>query len=537
MVFLRRALAEPPSHEQRAGVVTELAMVESLVDFPAAVDHFREAAKLTADRGEYAAVALACGRTLQATQSNTSEAIEMLRAAIDHAGAEHADLREQATADLIGTASLEPEFYPIARKVLDQLREGDFCGGLGSDMLRAALAHDELRRAADRERSVGLALRALEAGAIESITGQSAYYALDALRAGEAIEAALAGYERALATARRRGDLLNVGGLLGFRGWLLIDHGDLRAAESDVREGLGFAIEHGAPVHRMFLSVFLSRFLLERGELEEAERTLAELGLGEQLPDTFPFTYLLEARGKLRLAQHRPEEALSDFAAIRRIADGLDLGNPAEWPWRSDMARALHALRREGEALELVRDELDRARRWGAGRSIGVALRTLGMIEGGEVGERRLRDAVDVLAASPARLDHAKALVDLGSALRRGNERTAARELLRDGVEVAQRCGAAALVERANDELAATGARPRKILLGGVDSLTASERRVAHLASQEISNKAIAQELFVTVKTVEVHLSSVYRKLDIGSRRELAVALRTPSPEPIPIAD
>ena len=84
--------------------------------------------------------------------------------------------------------------------------------------------------------------------------------------------------------------------------------------------------------------------------------------------------------------------------------------------------------------------------------------------------------------------------------------------------------------ERANEELAATGARPRKILLGGVDSLTASERRVAQLAAEDMSNKAIAQELFVTVKTVEVHLSSVYRKLDIGSRRQLAGAILAPAP-------
>lgn len=88
-------------------------------------------------------------------------------------------------------------------------------------------------------------------------------------------------------------------------------------------------------------------------------------------------------------------------------------------------------------------------------------MRALGLVEGGPTGERLLREAVEVLAPSPARLEHARALVDLGAALRRGNSRREARELLREGVELAHRCGANALVERANEELAATGARVR----------------------------------------------------------------------------
>ena len=79
--------------------------------------------------------------------------------------------------------------------------------------------------------------------------------------------------------------------------------------------------------------------------------------------------------------------------------------------------------------------------------------------------------------------------------------------------------------ERAEQELAATGARPRRLLLSGVESLTASERRVAGFAAEGLSNKDIAQQLFVTTKTVEVHLSNVYRKLGIGSREELGTAL------------
>ena len=74
-------------------------------------------------------------------------------------------------------------------------------------------------------------------------------------------------------------------------------------------------------------------------------------------------------------------------------------------------------------------------------------------------------------------------------------------------------------------ELHATGARPRTVALRGAGSLTASERRVADLAADGLSNRDIAQTLYVTPKTVEVHLSNAYRKLEIASRRELPAAL------------
>jgi DNA-binding CsgD family transcriptional regulator len=132
---------------------------------------------------------------------------------------------------------------------------------------------------------------------------------------------------------------------------------------------------------------------------------------------------------------------------------------------------------------------------------------------------------VSILEESQARLEYAKSLVELGGALRRGNHRSEAREFLRVGVELAHKLGASALADRAQTELAATGARPRRLMLTGLDSLTPSERRVAEMAADNMTNKDIAQALFVTPKTVEVHLSSVYRKLQISSRSQLPAVL------------
>jgi DNA-binding CsgD family transcriptional regulator len=137
-----------------------------------------------------------------------------------------------------------------------------------------------------------------------------------------------------------------------------------------------------------------------------------------------------------------------------------------------------------------------------------------------------------VLADSPARLDHARCLVDLGAALRRANQRSAAREPLREGLELARRCGADALVQRAHHELVVAGGRPRRLMFSGPDALTPSERRVAELAAEGHSNREIAQLLFVTTKTVDNHLARVYGKLGITSRGDLAGALAGPAQQP-----
>ena len=199
--------------------------------------------------------------------------------------------------------------------------------------------------------------------------------------------------------------------------------------------------------------------------------------------------------------------------------------NPAWLPWRSLKALALEGLGDREAALALLEQELAAARVWGAPRALSRTLRILGTVAGGEDGLDLLREAVDVAEGSPARLEHAKALTALGSALRRERRPTEARAPLRAGYELAGRCGALPVAEHARTELHAAGARPRREALTGPESLTPSEQRVAGLAAAGESNRDIAQTLYVTPKTVEVHLTSVYRKLGIPGRASLAEAL------------
>ncbi len=126
---------------------------------------------------------------------------------------------------------------------------------------------------------------------------------------------------------------------------------------------------------------------------------------------------------------------------------------------------------------------------------------------------------------SPSALALAEALGALGAALRRAGRRSEAREPLREARELALRVGAKGLEARVHEELVIAGARPQRVAVAGVDGLTPSERRVAELAASGRRNREIAEELFVTLKTVEVHLGRAYGKLGINSRSQLAALM------------
>jgi DNA-binding NarL/FixJ family response regulator len=222
------------------------------------------------------------------------------------------------------------------------------------------------------------------------------------------------------------------------------------------------------------------------------------------------------------LEEGRLEEALS---VADQFPARLPLNrNPTTAHWRTFKALALSGLDRRPEAIRMAEEELELSREWGAPRTVGRTLRVLGMLKG-EDGLDDLEEAVSTLENSTARLELARALAAQGTSLRLARKPTAARDPLRRALELAEVCGAAPLVERVRGELHASGARPRSTTLSGVKALTPSERRVADLAASGLSNREIAQKLYVTPKTVEVHLSSSYRKLEIRGRRELASAL------------
>jgi DNA-binding CsgD family transcriptional regulator len=261
----------------------------------------------------------------------------------------------------------------------------------------------------------------------------------------------------------------------------------------------------------------------ERGDLEQAAAVVEGVTLTPTVLET-PFGPLLEeARGRVDLARGQRAQAIAELRHCGDYAAGVQV-NPNFYAWRSALALAL-APQQPQQAWELAQAELELARCAGTSRAIGIALRVCGLLTGGEDGIGFLEQSVAVLEPTPMRLELAHSLTELGAALRRAGARVAARVPLRRALDLAARCGATPLATRARDEALAAGARPRRPWTTGVQALTPSELRVARLAAQSLSNRDIAQALFITTKTVGDHLVNAYRKLHIHTRDELATAM------------
>jgi DNA-binding CsgD family transcriptional regulator len=265
--------------------------------------------------------------------------------------------------------------------------------------------------------------------------------------------------------------------------------------------------------------------LVALGKPGEAWRQLEQDGLTGPMPEGFNFAHLMEARARLQMLSGSAANALADAIEAGERMSRCGLTGAAATRWRSDAATAHKRLGNDVDAMRLAEEDLGLARRFGAERPIGQALRTLGVVRGGESGLALLRESESVFSAADYPLELAKTRIDLGAALRRAGNRREAREPLRAALDACVRMGAKPDAERAQEELAATGARPRSLVRSGIESLTPSEYRVAQLAADGMTNREVAQSLFVTTKTVETHLGHAYSKLKIAGRGELAGAL------------
>jgi DNA-binding CsgD family transcriptional regulator len=229
--------------------------------------------------------------------------------------------------------------------------------------------------------------------------------------------------------------------------------------------------------------------------------------------------------GHIHMHRGRVERALESQRACGEVMSSLLIRNPSAMPWRSEASQALRLLGDREEARELAQEELDLAIASGSPRAIGVALRAAGTVTDAPAGVQLLERAVETLAPCGARLEQARAQVELGAAIRRSGRRREARPALQAGLELAQASGAVLLARRAETELRAAGGRGRRATDTGPERLTASERRVAELAARGHTNRHIAGLLQISIKAVEWHLHQSYRKLDIHGRRQLPEAL------------
>jgi DNA-binding CsgD family transcriptional regulator/tetratricopeptide (TPR) repeat protein len=523
--YLRRALAEPPSAQDRVALLLELARAETLVDGPAALAHLQEAYALAEGPELRARIAVSLGESLY-LMARADDAMEVLERALEQLDDGAAGLRRELAVGRLWIALTKPSLYPLGLELLAAFDDEPVSADLTGRMLLACKAYHEAYVCGRRDHVVTLAREALAGGLLlerDDGGGMCASVTFALLAADEAEAGRL--LDASIAEAHKRGSVLGFAAAKVFGSRLALLRGELRDAEDQALEGMEACADWGIAIGPVLGVAHLAAALMEQGRLTEAEEALARAPGPGRPPFTVETSWLLESRARLLVLQGDLHGGLSQLLEFGRDFGRLGGRNPAFHPWRSDAALVLLSLGEQARAGRLAAEELELARAWGAPRALGRALRVAGLAEGGDAGLALLREAADVLEPSPARLEHAKALVELGAALRRANRRADAREPLRRGLELATICGAAPLADRAATELLATGARLGRIALSGVEALTPSERRAADLAASGASNREIAQTLFVTVKTVEVHLSSAYRKLDIASRAQLADAL------------
>jgi DNA-binding CsgD family transcriptional regulator len=523
-IYLRRALAEGPERRGRAELLFELGMAEKLVRDPACAEHLDQARGLLAEPGSRARAALELSDVLT-WAGRWEAALEAIDAGIDDAASVDRALAMRLETSRVNNSLFDSATADQVDHRLPTLRRAA-ADGSAPPVTLLLLATVDVLRGERLPAAVELVERGLDGGRLLAQEGSGSgalTRALVALAFADELDRLERVLDAMALDARRRGSVFGFVVASGFRVCLQGRRGELHACEDELRRALTLVQEHDLPLPLVFTLWYGTEALVER----EALGDLVELAIGLALPPvhgrTLTGAWLAELRGRLLLARGERSRAIAELRACGKIVTALRM-HPGVSTWRSTLALAL-APDDPAQARELAESELADARRVGLPRSIGVALRTLGLLDSATVGIECLREAEMVLRVSPARLEHARALVELGSALRRANQRAAARDPLRAGVDLALRCGATRLSERARTELAATGARPRRLMLTGRDALTPTEQRIATMAAQGMSNPQIAQALFLTAKTVENQLGRVYKKLGVGGRAGLSHAL------------
>lgn len=531
-VYLQRALEEPPPPSDRPGLVLELGMAEASAGLPTWPSRLQAAVESAGDGEARVAAALVLALALGRAQ-RSAEAVEVLDRAAALLGPSENDLATRLEAATVGVAMIDVATAPAMSRRRDAVRGRAAEDESAPPEALAVAAFAAVLTNEPRDAAIALATRALMAGR-EALGDRSdrPWYAnatwfsqtTVSLVVAEDYERVVPLLDESIARARATADSGRFAVGLAHRAWVALRRGNPMEAAADAETALAAAELPAPTFYRVLNAAILVDALVEQGELDAAARALAPMNETAE-SGSLTAVMLRFARGRLHIAQGRTADGLEDLLVAGAVTTRSLVTCPSFLAWRSYAALAQLALGDGDAARRLADEELSLARAFGAPRCLGIALCTAGVARGGDAGEALLRDAVTTLGATEARLDSARALTELGALLRRRNRRREARDVLREALDVAHRCGARPLAARAETELRATGARPRRFVLAGVEALTASERRVAELAAQGLTNREIAQSLFITARTVEGHLTNVFRKLDLESREGLAEAI------------
>lgn len=518
-IYLDRALREPPDAGERARILMELGRADSTLGRPEAEQRFAAALELASDPSERARIWLERGRAL-ATRGDHPGAAAACEAGLQELDAE-AELVHELRAVWWMSARLEPGSSPKMPDLGLEASEGELTSGQ-----RQLLAQLALERAFAGEHSdtlVALAERAWGGGALlaaETSDGLAWSLVTAALLCADAVERELEICDEVLADAQRRGSPMAYATVSYVRAFPLLHQGRVGEAVAEAQAALD-ARRDGWSTFAGAAAGILALAHIERGSIAEARAALALVENDPAVQRSVEYLFVIGAQARILVAEGEPAQALRLLLRFGEMTaeSGFDLSSI--FSWRAEGAIAASLAGETEQARELAAGALAWAMRTGARRVIAQAHRAAGYAARGAEAMASFEAALETLNGSPPRLERVHALVELGSALRRARRRAEAREVLREGYDLALRSGAYPLAERAMTELAAAGAHTVQTSATGVHALTPSERRVAEMAAAGRTNREIAQLLFVTVKGVEYHLANTYRKLGVGGRQEL----------------
>ncbi|MFI1307645.1 helix-turn-helix transcriptional regulator [Streptomyces sioyaensis] len=529
---LRRMLREPLDGPERGAALVELGNAELHVGFDPAVEYLRSGLEHLDNPLPRAEAAYQTARALWLTGCH-DEGVRLLDSAVDGLGSrDPATTRRLRLSRIAHTAmrlsTVDRAVAELAE--LERAHPAEAPDEQPAPALAALLSCHESQLGHRAQTTVLLARRALDQSLLhddnEPMVNAALIIAL--LRADE-LEVAWSHCDRGVHEARQRASPLMLAVTHAVRALVAHRTGRVPRALADAPAALGhceeLGLKPGEGLSVWALAALLDA-LVERGELSRAAEELDARGLAGPLPELLPFNDLLFSRGRLRVAAGDFRQGLDDLLLCGSRWAAWQAPSPAVAPWRSQAALACAALGDAATAHQLTCEETKLARQWGTPRVLGIALRGDGVVARGPAGLELLRESVGVLEGASAPLELARSLAELGAGLRRSGRRTEARGPLRRAAELARDCGADALVTRARDELRASGGRLRRThRSGGGAGLTDAESRVAVRAAGGQTNRDIARELHVTKRTVEFHLTNVYRKAGVSRRSELAAAL------------
>jgi DNA-binding CsgD family transcriptional regulator len=525
--YLERALEERAESDPRAALLSQLSTYSWNAGLPGVRERFMEALEVVEDLRERirilerlatlevaAPTGLDLDDLLAAELASRPDHDQELRVALELAAIDVLFMVPGRQAELARrAAALEPA------AITDPLRRR-------SALAQQACVHI-LQGSADAATTTVLAREALAGTTLlENAHERSGFHlAVRSLVHANDVERAAAGITALREEGKRRGSPRPQAAADLYGADLAERVGDVHEAERLARSVLDLTQHEPLNMFSGGALAVLIAALAERGAFDDADRTLAEHGMSGQVGGAVWDAGILHARAQLELARGDFDAAHANAtrAGEMRIAHGRP--NPTITPWRSTAALALAYRGRGPEAVALADEELALAERWGAPHPVLVALRSRIVAEADHEARLRLCDRALELDVAPAAT--VWVLLEQGASLARCGRRMDAREPLRRALALASDSGAVLAAERARRELVATGARPRRDAVEGTDALTPRQRQIAVLAAAGASNRAIADQLFLSVKTVETHLATVFQKLAVGARSDIAARLTT----------